>query len=537
MKSPSVDRAVSDASAGPLAGPTDVERLRSGKPALTGDAAPPARLARNISVLAASQFVNFGMGFVWTLVVPRLVGPAGMGRLVTAWSATAILGVLLGLGTRQYLVRECVSDPDAAAKLVGTAVVVRICLTPLFVAAVAVYISAAGFSGEQRAILYFAAGATLLTLLAEPILAVFQAIERMEYLAFSDAVMGAGTSVVGVVVAVAGCRAVGITASWCVVAGIVLVLNVLWLRPHLRVDLRTDLRRMRSLVTDSLPYLALGVFYMTYLWIDSVILAAMTPPQVVGWYGVPTKLFQALVFIPVILSTAWLPRLVTAFGQGPDELRAAARAPLELVGVLSLPICVATAMTAGPVIRVLYGSPYRNAAPVLVILGFCLPPMYINIMLNQVLVAAKRQVTWTWVMAGATVVNPILNVVLIPLCQRHYHNGAVGAALSMLLTELLVVFVGFVVVGRRLLGISSVWRFARAALAAAAMWGVGHLAAPVGWLAAVVAGSGTFLTLAAVLRLATREELELLMFGLRRLRPGSGRSRAATRPDHTTGQQ
>jgi len=41
------------------------------------------------------------------------------------------------------------------------------------------------------------------------------------------------------------------------------------------------------------------------------------------------------------------------------------------------------------------------------------------------------------VMGGATLVNPLINLALIPITQRHFGNGAIGAAVSLLLTELL----------------------------------------------------------------------------------------------------
>ena len=57
-------------------------------------------------MIAGGQLLTWSMTLLWTLVVPRALGPAGMGSIVTAWSVTGILGIVLGLGTRNYLVRE-----------------------------------------------------------------------------------------------------------------------------------------------------------------------------------------------------------------------------------------------------------------------------------------------------------------------------------------------------------------------------------------------------------------------------------------------
>ena len=81
------------------------------------------------------------------------------------------------------------------------------------------------------------------------------------------------------------------------------------------------------MVRQSLAYWAFGVFFTIYLWIDALMLSLMTNPEVVGWYGVPMKLFQTFMFLPVVISTAWLPRLVRAFLDGGSGRSRARRPP------------------------------------------------------------------------------------------------------------------------------------------------------------------------------------------------------------------
>ena len=493
--------------------PSDVAELTV--PA--GPSGPRPRMGRNITALTSGQVITWTMTLVWTLVVPRALGPAGMGIIFSAWSVTGVLGIVLGLGTRNYLVREMVVDQAESPKLVGTATVLRIVMAPIFVVAVIAYNSIAHYSPEGTAVLYLATGATFLTLLAEPMQAGFQAVERMEYLAYSDVMSKLAQGLLGVALALLGFRSVGITACWLIVSGAVVVADAVWLRPFIRIDLHTNARRMRDMAQKSFAYWAFGLFFMIYLWIDTVLLSLFTRPTVVGWYGVPTKLFQSLLFIPVILSTAWLPRFVHAFKDSPERLRQVARTPLELVLALSFPVCAATAVVAKPMIRVLYGHAYDKAVPVMILLAFCIPFMYLNIMFSQVLIAAKRQVLWTWVMAGATVVNPLFNIGLIPLTDSRYHNGAIGAAMSLVLTEFLIVMVGYFMVGRGVFGGSRARRWLRSATASAALAGAAYAARPLGTVLSLAAGGIAFLTLATVLRVATAEEIQASRVAARRL--------------------
>jgi len=499
------------------------------------DGAPKMR--RNVTVLAGAQLITWTMTLLWTLVVPRTLGPANMGTIMAAWSVTGILGVILGLGTRNYLVRESVVRPDSASGLIGTALVLRVILSPLILAAAFAYGQLVGWDHEARIVLYLAAAATIFVQIAEPLQAGFQAIERMEYLAYSDVISKSGQGLVGIVVVLLGFRSVGVTACWAAMTGVVVLLDLYWLHGRLRIDVRTNLTRMLAVARASVPYWAFGLFFMLYLWIDFVMLSLLTSNEVVGWYSVPTRLFQTMMFLPVAVATAWLPHFVRGFEEGDDKLKEAARQPVELVLLLSLPIAALTFVAADPVIHFLYGSQYAHSVPVMAILGLCIPAMYMNIMLSQVLIAMNRQSTWTWVMAATTIVNPLFNLALIPLTQHRYDNGAIGAAISLLLTEIVVVAAGIWLIGRRVFDAGSVRRTALGLVAATAAGGAAYVTGGmVGWFLSLVIGLFVFAGAAAVLRVFTPGEVDLMRQGVQKVTrriPGLKRYGPAARAGQT----
>jgi hypothetical protein len=75
-------------------------------PAGPGDArSSPPPLWRNLLVLTGGQTTTWIMALLWTLVVPRLLGPAGMGLITSVWAIAAIFGFVLALGTTSYITR------------------------------------------------------------------------------------------------------------------------------------------------------------------------------------------------------------------------------------------------------------------------------------------------------------------------------------------------------------------------------------------------------------------------------------------------
>jgi O-antigen/teichoic acid export membrane protein len=477
------------------------------EPAIARSPQESSRIGRNLAAMATGQLVTWSMSLLWTLVVPRVLGPSGMGMIVTAWSITGVLGIVLGLGTRNYLVRELVVRGHDGPQLLGTAIFLRLVLTPVFVVAAVIYATVTDMSGDALTVLYLSVAATILIQIAEPMQAAFQALERMQYLAYSDVINKSAQGLAGIAVALAGFGAIGISGVWAFMCGIVVVLNVAWLRGRMQIDLRTNVARLKEMVRASLAYWAFGLFFTVYLWIDALMLSLLTDETTVGWYGVPMKLFQTFMFLPVLISTAWLPKLVRRFeADGLPALQREARRPVELVMVLGLPVSAAIIVAAEPFVDIVYGDAYSGSIPILVVLALCITPMYLNIMLSQVLVAAQRQIAWTWVMGVATVVNPIANLILIPLFERTHGNGGIGAALSLLLTEIAIVSIGFALVGRAVIDRQLVRRTGLTALASGAAWAAGEATAPLGWPVSLVAAGVTLVVLAWSLRLVTREE-------------------------------
>src|SRR5258708_35982328 len=82
---------------------------------------PTSRLARNIAVLAGGQVVTWCLTLVWTLFVPRALGPAGMGELTVAFAVTGVISVVVSLGIDTLMVKEIARDYQKAASLIGTA--------------------------------------------------------------------------------------------------------------------------------------------------------------------------------------------------------------------------------------------------------------------------------------------------------------------------------------------------------------------------------------------------------------------------------
>ena len=477
------------------------------------------RLARNLSALFGGQLVTWSITLLWTLIVPRLIGPAGLGVINTAVAVSGVLLIFVTLAPAAYLVQEIVTDPPSAPQLLGTATVLKLLISPVVVVTAIVFASVAHYSAEQRIAIYLAAVGNIAFLLIDTQTGGFQALERMKYLALGGIINKVGQSLIGIGLALCGLGAVAITANITVLGFVAVAAQFVWLRRYVKIDFRTNTRLLRAMVRKSLPYWAGGLAFTIYLQIDMILLSLMTNSKEVGWYAAATTLVATFSFLPMMAAQTWLPRFVAAFKHNRGRLVEAARPPVEWLLLASIPIAIAIAMASTTIMHVLYGSSYIPAGEVMAILAFWLPPMYFNTIMVQVFVASGRQLWTTYIMIGAAVVNPLLNLVLIPLSVSRYHNGAIGAAVALVVTEVLHAITRWVLVGRHICDRRMIRRCVLVIAASAAMWTGAYLSRPLGSPISLAIGVFTLLLLIVLLRIPTHEEVSFIRRTVRRVSP------------------
>jgi O-antigen/teichoic acid export membrane protein len=414
-------------------------------------------ILKNTVVLFAGQLTTWALTIVFSFYVARRVGSYGWGELTIAWAWTTLASTLAALGIGTLMVRDMARDHKKVPALVGVALMTRIvlalpCLAVIVLLAWVIYPS----EPHVQIVIDILSLGMVIQLLTGPFQAGFQALEHMKYNSLSDVINKVIVSLVSITLVLLGRGIILISIVSTLASIVVLLLNVFWWRPFGRVELRLDWKLFRYLVVGGLPFWATGIFLTIYLYIDSLMLSKLANSDVVGWYGAPTKLFSTLLFIPVILSTAMFPAMSRSFKRAPREMVKLARRSFNLLTCFSLPVAVGGMLLSKQIILMLYGAAYIPSIPIMIVLAATLVPTYLNILVNQFLVAADRQVAWTKVMAAACVVNPAINFVLITFYQHTHGNGGFGAALALLITEALMTIAGIALLPHGVLGWSNV---------------------------------------------------------------------------------
>jgi O-antigen/teichoic acid export membrane protein len=467
-------------------------------------------VAKNIGVLLASQVVTWALAILLTIFLPQYLGPADLGRYQLASSIWAIAGILVAFGMDTFLTKEIARAPEAVASWFSVAIILRAGLLLIGFLLVGVYAILLDYSPEMLLVIFIIGLANVFLQFIGPTQACLQGLERMEFLSLSDIISKAFLTATTIILLVMGYRVIMVSVVLAISALIALVVQLVALHRIHPLSIHVHWPMAGQMLHSSLPYLVNVGIRTAYLQIDILIISWVASETVIGWYGVASRLFATLLFIPSVLMAAVFPAMSRTHSASPEELPSLVRKNFDLMLLFGVPIGFGLFLVADPAVRLLFGPEFVQSGPVLAIMGIVLVMTYQNMLLGQYLISTDRQNTWTWVMAIACLVTVPLDFYLIPLCERLYQNGAIGGAISFLVTELGMTLFGATLLPKGTLRRSNAWLAVRILAAGLLMvvsaWGLRQMFIAI----PILVGACVYLFLVWALRIIPKEDWELL---------------------------
>jgi O-antigen/teichoic acid export membrane protein len=403
------------------------------------------------------------------VVMARELGSSGFGVFTFAL-AFVILATTLGtFGQDVLLTREVARDHSRLGAYFANTLALKVVLAT---GSLTVAIGVAAVLGTDRVTLealLLLGPAVSLELLMATCFASFQAFERLEFIPVALISQRFVTAAVGILALLQGAGVVAVCAIYLAGAALGFAL-ALWLllrkiaRPGLRVEPGRWLPLMRAAFAIGLA----GVFAVVFFRIDTAMLAAFEPKNVVGKYGAAYRLLEATLFVSWSVGAAVYPVFSRLNVTSVPPVARVFQRSLKLSVALTLPLAAGGLVLARPLIRLLYGASYGSAATALRLLTPTIALYPICYLTGYLLVSQDRQRVLTWVYGLVALENILANLVLIPWLSLN------GAALSTSISQLLVA-VAFVAVAQRTVGALD-WRRIAAGPVVAALLAAGTMA-------------------------------------------------------------
>lgn len=485
-------------------------------------------IAKNAIFLMASQVATWALTLLLTIFLPRYLGAGAVGKFHLANSLWAIVGIVAAFGMDLLLNKEIARAPKRTPELLNASIVLRIILFCLGYAGIVGYANLVGYPDETKLVIYIVGIGNLFAQIMGAFESSLKGLERMEYVSLGNVVGKGVLTVLSIALLLLGQGVLVIAFVGIVAALVHLSVLLINLRRLIEFRFKIDWKMIGWMLKAGFPYLLVYVFLILYQQVDIVILSLLLNEESIGWYGTADQLFGTFLFVPTVFMTAVFPTLSRVYSNDTESFVKLIRKSFELMTMLSVPIGLGVMVIANSLVLILYGPEFANSGPILAVMGIVLLLTYQNTLLGYFLISMDKQAIWTWVMFAAMLISIPLDLIFVPWCQATFGNGAIGGALSFVVTELGMMITGLYLIPRDILGWKNIWLGIRALFAGvlmvAAVWWLreAFIAIP------VLVGGVVYVGLVILMRLVSREDQELFKsLGLSAIQRIRGRASAS----------
>ncbi|MCB0107562.1 MAG: flippase [Caldilineaceae bacterium] len=467
-------------------------------------------IAKNTSILMIAQLVMWAISLIWLVVLARLVGPEGTGQIQLANSLWLIVAVFMAFGSDTVLMKEIARNPDKTDELLGSALALRLGLYVIGFVSVIGAIQFFDYQENTINIIYLVGLASLGWLFSGTTKAVLQGFEKME--TFSVA------NIVGNILFTGG-STILLFFGWGLYAVATMIIISAFANFAIQVYFLQRIHRLRFTATPSsilrlmkegAPYLLSGLSLVAYGQVDVLVISSLLNEHAIGWYSIANRLTGTFMFIPSVYISATLPMFSRMALTDPGNLRRLISRSFDSLLIIGVPIGCGLIVLAEPIILLVFGQEFTNSTPILRILGIMLIITYQNNLIGCFLIAIDRQNIWTAVTAIAMAATLPLDLLVIPWCEAQWGNGAIGGAITFVITEFCMLAAGLYLLPSGTLTTKNLWSAARVLFAGTMMIMVVSMFQTMFIAVPILIGMGTYGGLILLFRVISNEDWNLI---------------------------
>lgn len=403
------------------------------KNALSNEASGTGRILRTFVAFTSSLLLGRLVGFVATAVLTRRLGPEGFGVIGFATALCGYFALAVNSGLHDAGMRHVARTPDRAVDVYSSVTTIRLVLAAGVFVVVAIVAAVLPKPPLTRLVVVLT-GLSFFSFAIDPTW-VLKGLERPA-LAGLGLVLGQAIYASGVVLLVAGPPDVARVPVVQFVGELVAaVAMAAWLMRHQRP--RVKLAEGWAILKDA-RYLALSRFSrVVVISFDMVLLGFLATDRALGLYAAAYRFTFLLMAVAASVNSAYLPSFARVIRGTTADIRRLVESSLATVVSIGAPLVAGSVLTAGPLLVLLFGPEYEDAAPAFRLLALSIGVVFIHSLQANLFIAANRTRLLAAISTAAAILNIVLNLVLIP---RYGIEGAGGATL---LSELAVWVAGF----------------------------------------------------------------------------------------------
>lgn len=393
------------------------------------------RVAKNAGWLIGAKVIQMLINLAVSILVTRFLGPANYGLINYGTAYTAFFLSLCTLGLNSILVKEFVDARWDHGTVLGTSLVLRAVSSVLSVGIILCIVSIVDRDDPTAVAVTALCSLSLLFNIFDVFNYWFQS--RLESRITAVAALCAYAAAAGYKVAL---YAMGKGVTWFAVATSVdyIVLAALLLVCYWRhggARLRFSWKCGRDLLRRSCHFILPSMMVAIYGYVDRFMLKHMISDAEIGYYSTAVSVCSMWSFVLSAIIDSVYPTIMEAYQTDRQLYLRRNRQLYAIVFYVSAAVSVAIAVVGKYVIWLLYGQAYLPAAAPLRVITWYTAFSYLGVARNAWVVCENKQRYLKYLYLSATVINVILNLLLIP------SGKAVGAATASLITQVATILI------------------------------------------------------------------------------------------------
>lgn len=385
---------------------------------------------KNTNWLVGEKILVMALNLGVIVILARELGPHQFGELNYLLALVALFSPFTRLGLSGLVTREVINNPDQEDKVIATALGFRL-LATLSVFTICLFVAPYYFTADTILLKGF------LVLAGGHILTAFNVTEFWFEAKVISRFVVKIRFLVTVLFATLKCSAALLHAELIVFivlfgfemlfTGISLLAIYLY-KSRYKLYRAFDFFYGVSLIRQSGWLILSGIASVIYLKIDQVMLAEIHSTEAVGIYSVASRLSEVWYFFPNAVVASFFAAMMAARNQGSEQYQQRLQNICDGLFISALILAIVVSFIAEPLILTLYGSAYREAAPILIVHIWAALFVFMRALLSKWLLAENLLKFSLLSQGGGAVVNVILNLLLIP------SYGALGAAYATVIS-------------------------------------------------------------------------------------------------------
>lgn len=433
------------------------------------------RILKNTSSLFSAHMIGRLGSLVITLwLLPRYFAEDEVGGYFVAFALTNLIASLTELGLQNPLIREMTLQLKQTRHFLGNALLVRLIMCVVAYTLMIIIGISLGYTTIIVTMIIYLGLAEIVNSIAQLYRCVFRAHENMKYEAFAEVARSSTFCLVGGVAILLGYGIVNVCQVMLIASGVNLVLSIGFTRFRFTPISFTPSRRIITvLMQQALPFAVGNLFNLIYFRIDAILLSKLSPYGVIAnmWYGLPYTLVNAFTTLPgAFMMGAMFPVLSRAYENERDRLSEAYTFGMRWMVICAIPLVVGLATLSYEITSVLFikytPENVEKLAIAMRLLSVSGGLIFLTTVVQTMLRAADKRRAFTILMGTTALLNIGLNFILIPRISH------VGAAMSMVISEVYLLIVGFSYITKHLAKLTET-RYIFKAILLSAMMGVG----------------------------------------------------------------